>query len=163
MAKASFQHWLAFCVGKRADHHGRYIGDIWRYSHDQLEMRHDYIQWLFVTRNRATDHSEAPIWDEEVWQSIENKAEIISSVNRSVLTMLRYWGIDYSDKHFHLSQRNYERQKLWLSKHNHNQQRITRMLSALVLIGEPKIAQELNRFLRISATRHGVQPDSVQY
>ena len=105
----------------------------------------------------------SPIWDEEVWQSIENKAEIISSVNRSVLTMLRYWGIDYSDKHFHLSQRNYERQKLWLSKHNHNQQRITRMLSALVLIGEPKIAQELNRFLRISATRHGVQPDSVQY
>lgn len=163
MAQASFQHWLDFTIGKKTDNHGRHISDIWRYSNDQLEMRQDYIQWLFTTKNRTPTNPEAPVWNAEIWHDYEEKVQVISSVNRSVLTMLRYWGIEYNDKIFRLSARGRESQKLWLSTHNHNQQRISRMLSTLVLVGEPKVAQELNRFLRTSVIRHGVQTESVQF
>ena len=38
---------IGFYSGTEPDHRGRYLHEIQRWSDDQLEKVHDYIQWLF--------------------------------------------------------------------------------------------------------------------
>jgi hypothetical protein len=162
MQHASFQHWIDFTTGRCSDTHGRHISDIWAYQYEQLEIYNDYIQWLFPTNKQSQINPTAPMWDDALWQNCQNKTHIISSVNRSVLTMLKYFGIIYRNKKFHLIN-DPKRFKNWLVKDHHNQMRITRMLTTLVLVGEANVAHQLNLFLTHHVKRQGFRCQSLQY
>ena len=56
---------VRFYLGTEPDSSGRFIGDIRKWNHERLERTHDYIQWLFPTRNRSQFNSSAPTLDEE--------------------------------------------------------------------------------------------------
>ena len=52
---------IAFYSGKGTDDRGRRIDEIWRFSHEELESVHDYVQWLFPTRHESLYSPEAPV------------------------------------------------------------------------------------------------------
>lgn len=45
---------LDFYCGEATDAEGRFLKDIWSWADDDLEAVHDFIQWLFPARSRAS-------------------------------------------------------------------------------------------------------------
>lgn len=119
---------LRFYAGVGTDHRGRTIEDIWSFSRDELEHVHDYIQWLFPLDEPSAFNPDAPLVDAETATRFRDDAELRGHLQVS-LTMMRnfYFGGEST----------------WVTPHNHNFLRLTRMLKSLTLLGLGDKATEL--------------------
>ena len=136
---------VPFYLGLGHDNKSRMIDDILSWDSERLENIHDYIQWLFPLQEKSASNSLAPILTkEEVSEFRSNpilRAKILESFNK----LMEFYGfvcrkekgalvIVRSDK--------FKRQSHnWLTKHNHNFLRITRILKCLMLLGLEEYAQ----------------------
>lgn len=99
--------------------------DVSRFSLEELEKCHDYIQWAFPTEEASAFNPNAPFPGEE---TLRNFADIsVLSQRMSLLThrMIRFY---FHDPDFD-----------WVTPRNHNFLRITRILKCLKLF---KIKEE---------------------
>src|SRR5262245_50374790 len=121
------------------------ISEIRSFSHDDLESTHDFIQWLFPIRTRSRVNPDAPILDEATIHAFLTDERLRAELLASFRVMLDFYG-------FRLdappglpivvrSGVSKEQRRRWLSPHNHNFLRITRILSCLSTLGLPAYAQ----------------------
>lgn len=122
-------HLLRFYSGIGTDSRGRTLEDIWRFSRDDLERVHDYIQWLFPLAERSAFNPEAPLVDEETARRFRDDESLRANVQRSLDLMLSFYFEDPARE--------------WLTPHNHNFLRLTRILKSLTLLGLEHRAREL--------------------
>ena len=67
---------IDFYAGAGPDHQGRYLTEILKWSDDQLESVHDYIQWLFPLPERSGFNMNAPVLDERTIQEFRVRPDL---------------------------------------------------------------------------------------
>ena len=134
---------LQFYRGEGADESGRRIGDVWRYSVDELEGVHDYIQWLFPLEERSAFNPHAPLLDAETMAEFRRDATLRANVERSLGVMLEFYGFTLDGDQIARAPDFAARSRDWLRPGNHNFLRLTRILKSLALLGHEERAEEL--------------------
>ena len=142
---------VAFYRGDGRDHRGRLLGHIYGFSVDELELHHDYIQWLFPLPEPSGANAEAPLLSKEDVAAFESDDSLRKALLRSFHMMLRFYGLEVwagrpeikvvRGAHFA------ERRDVWLTRGNHNFLRISRMLRSLTLLGLGGYAKALLKSL----------------
>jgi hypothetical protein len=92
---------------------------------DALEVVHDYIQWLFPLPTRSMAQPDAPVLDAAEIDAIRADPRSVARLEQAAARMLRF----------------YEATGHWLTPHDHNHLRITRILECLRLLVGPDAAQ----------------------
>lgn len=134
---------LRFYAGDGTDDRGRTIEEIWGYSHEELESIHDYIQWLFPLAEQSAFNPGAPLVDAETAERFHRDEQLRKNLDRSLRVMLDFYGLAIAGKEILRVPTFGERSKSWLTPHNHNFLRLTRILKSLVLLGQADRAAQL--------------------
>lgn len=112
---------LSFLQDVGPDHQGRYLSDIWKFSDQQIEGTHDFIQWVFPLAEPSGAFPDAPVLEPAEIDLIHKSSPATMNLERSAQWFLDFLG----------------RSKGWLRPHDHNHLRITRMIrSQRLLLGE---------------------------
>ena len=106
--------------------------DILKYNDEQLEDKHDYIQYLFPLPIKSKFNPKAPVIGQIFIDEAINNIKIRKNIIKAFLRMIDFYGFNYIVKPFDLVDRGEE--KHWLTKNNHNYLRITRILKFLMLV-----------------------------
>ena len=129
---------LAVYGGEGADHLGRTRSEIVAWSDQRLEYTHDYIQWLFPLTEGSPVNPYAPVLDAETIAEFRARPELRSRLLESFDCMLAFYGLRRSGAGvavISLADNFAARARNWLTAHNHNHLRITRILKCLRLLG----------------------------
>jgi hypothetical protein len=129
-----------FYLGKVRDHAGRSIDEIWGYSFDKLELHHDYIQWLFPNPTPSPVNPEAPVLDRAAEAEFSRSEELRKRLMKSFEMMLRFYGfvLHWREGGAPVVERSpdfHARAENWLTPHNHNHLRLTRIMLCLTHCG----------------------------
>ena len=134
---------LRFYAGIGTDDRGRTIEDVWRLSFDDLEDIHDYIQWLFPLAERSAFNPGAPLVDAETARRFEGDPVLRQNLERSLRVMLGFYGLEIDVQRIVRAPSFAGRARNWLTPHNHNFLRLTRVLKSLALLGAGDRATQL--------------------
>ena len=146
---------LDFYIGRGKDAAGRRLEDIWRFSNEDLEENHDYIQWLFPLTDRSAFNPRAPILDEATIDRFRADESLRRNLERSLEVMLDFYGLELAGDRIGRASNFAERSANWLTSFNHNFLRLTRILKALTLLGLGVRAGQLFECLEDIYSTHG--------
>lgn len=121
---------VLFYESQCSDTRGRFLDDILKFSHYQLEKTHDYIQFLFPNRDESAVNPSAPVLTDAVVAEFKACPELRAAVKRSLDTMIKFYEMDKENP-------------WWCTKNNHNYLRCTRILNTLREFG---MTNELDQF-----------------
>ena len=125
---------VQFLNGTGIDHRGRSLDDILAWPDDQLEISHDYIQWLFPLSQPSTAVLGSPVLSAADIEAIRGDA----AAQRNLLRALDRMRLFYSGTTH------------WLTPGNHNHLRITRIISSLHKLAQPAAARDFYEFVKAS-------------
>lgn len=147
-----------FYCSRIKDHRGRSLDDLQDQNHDALEANHDYIQWLFPLPEPSQFNPDAPLLTEADMAAFRSNPALRQKLITSFRIVLRFYGVDAIAMLAGvqvLPTPDYEAQiRNWLTPHNHNYLRITRILRCLSLCGLEHLAQALLKRLEIIYQQH---------
>src|SRR5262249_48296300 len=121
------------------------IEEIWAFDHAQLEAVHNYIQQLFPLRTPGV--AEAPLLDDATVATFRAEEGLRQRLLRSLDLMLGFYGLQREQHEITRKASFTERSRNWLTPHNHNFLRLTRILSCLRELGLGEWSQALLRCL----------------
>lgn len=136
---------VLFYLEQGNDHKNRSLKKILSVSNYELEITHDYIQWLFPLSEASNYNINAPIVTENTIMEFENNSILVDNLKKSFYRMLDFYGLEIDDEDEIYPSYNYfdVRSKIWLTKNNHNYLRLTRILKSLKLLGLKKYSHKL--------------------
>lgn len=140
---------INFLLEVKPDVNGRMLSDILAFTDIQLEFDHQYIQWLFPLETMSQNVYESPILTEKEKEVIKESEIICRNINRALKRMACFY---LNNNH-------------WLSEHNHNHLRITRILIATQsLLGQIE-AERFYKIImkRITEMEAVVSPENIAY
>ena len=130
------------------DSEGRTLDDILSWDDDRLEAVHDYIQWLFPSRQPSAVNRFAPIATDATVRAFERDGTLRAGLRRAFERMLRFYGFHVRDGRVEIDDRRFAtRARIWLHAGNHNHLRLTRIMDALSTLGLRDEALALQRCL----------------
>jgi hypothetical protein len=119
----------AYLAGAGPDGRGRLVTDVLDFSDEQLEAVHDYIQWLFPLESRSGAQPGAPVLTPVEINGIRADQRATDTLMKATERMLRF----YRDTGW------------WLTGHDHNHLRITRILHSLRLLVGAEAAHSFHK------------------
>lgn len=140
---------IQFLQGTGPDGQGRRHTDILRFSDEELEETHDYIQWLFPLREESNAVPGSPhIGSDETVRILRDDEDVQENIVNALVRMERF----YRDNDF------------WLSQNDHNHLRITRILKSVALLSSKENARDFYDFImrRVEAAEP-VTEESLEY
>lgn len=140
---------IQFLRGTGVDSHGRYHSDILKFSDEELESSHNYIQWLFPLREPSEAVPESPfLEDEAMIETLRHDENVQESLVTALIRMHRF----------------YEKNDFWLRQGDHNHLRITRILKSISLLNTKENARDFYDFiLRRVEMAKPVTEESLEY
>ena len=130
---------VRFYLGQGPDTEGRSLRDIRGWSDERLEAVHDYIQWLFPTKQRSRFNPNAPRVEAEDVRAFQQDGRLRAELIASLRQMLGFYGFDYQEEGGHPiiepGDDWEEKSENWFHGGNHNLLRITRILDCLSTMG----------------------------
>jgi hypothetical protein len=115
------------------------LSHILGFGFDELEIHHDYIQWLFPLPEPSGANAEAPLLSKEDIAAFESDESLRRALLQSFYMMLQFYGLvvweGRPDIKVSRGAHFAERRDVWLTRGNHNFLRISRMLRSLTLLG----------------------------
>jgi hypothetical protein len=136
-----------FFAGGR-DHRGRSLDGILTWDDDDLESVHDYIQWLFPTRQPSAVNPFAPLVTDATVTAFLSDATLRERLRRAFERMLRFYGLRENDGPIEPDPERFAaRSPVWLHPGNHNHLRLTRIMESLATLGLQREARALQRCL----------------
>jgi hypothetical protein len=129
---------INFYLGNSPDSAGRYLSDILAWNDEELELCHDYIQWLFPLEEASQFNPDAPLLDEETIAAFLKSEELRGNMVLAFNRMLSFYNLTQeaeltNGKHCHVVPT--KESTPWMTKGNHNFMRLTRILRSLNLCG----------------------------
>jgi hypothetical protein len=136
-----------------ADADGRTLREILGWSDTTLEGVHDYIQWVFPTRQPSAVNPSAPLVTADTVRAFAADADLRAALLDAFTRMLGFYGlrrvagddggvrVEIDDARFA------ERAERWLRPNNHNHLRLTRIMQSLATLGRAEDAKALQRCL----------------
>src|SRR5262245_41132324 len=83
---------IAFFSGG-PDDRGRTLGQILAWEDDDLEVTHDYIQWVFPTPARSGVNPTAPLVTESTTAAFVARPDLRAGLSRALDRMLAFYGL----------------------------------------------------------------------
>lgn len=162
-----------FLLGKEVE--GKKLSKIWKYTNEEIENDHRFIQWIFPLDTISRHVIGAPyIQDMDFFKENPKEYERIKQnmIDGSLDLMLHYYGFEIKDLemdipnncikvHIGLTDNpNLD----WLTPHNHNYLRITRILKSLILFDLRPFAQGfLDALLDLNKDKDIIPADSIKH
>jgi hypothetical protein len=130
------------------DSEGRTLDEILGWDDDRLEAVHDYIQWVFPTRQLSGVNPLAPLVSEETIRAFASDAGLRDALERAFARMLRFYGLRTTAERAEIDEARFPaRSRVWLTPGNHNHLRLTRIMDSLSALGLRTRALALQRCL----------------
>ena len=130
------------------DDAGRTLAGILGWDDEQLEAVHDYIQWVFPTRQPSGVNPFAALVTAATVQAFELDARLRERLRHALDRMLVFYGLAWSGSRIVIDDPRFPaRARVWLRPGNHNHLRLTRILESLATLGLVAAAQALQRCL----------------
>jgi hypothetical protein len=142
---------IAFYSGG-TDDRGRTLEHILAWPDEELEMVHDYIQWVFPTITRSGVNWRAPLVRDTTRAAFASQPALGDALRRSLDRMLAFYGlcrtVNADGVRIAIDPARFaERAPEWLDPGNHNHLRLTRIMQSLAALGLLAEAQALQRCL----------------
>jgi hypothetical protein len=149
----SMNNLIAFYNGDMVHPDGYTMDEILAMDDYWLEVKHNYIQWLFPLKQPSGAVPGSPIITDREVELFRANSELKRKLKLSFLRMLKFYGFTLpfdSDNHpFVIKAPNFDTRKSgWLTPQNHNFRRISRILESLTLLGLPEVASMFFAALR---------------
>lgn len=130
---------IRFYLGEDTDSEGRWLRDLRGWNAGQLESVHDYIQWLFPTRQRSAFNPNAPGLDDATIRTFRTDERLRAALLDSFRQMLAFYGFRCREENgqpvVETSADWPARSREWFYAGDHNLLRITRVLDCLSTLG----------------------------
>ncbi len=130
-----------FYLGKTRHPLGVTIEQIWTWNDYRLEAEHTYIQWLFPLPEPSLAVPGSPVLTDSDVEWFRADAELQRRLLKSYARMLAFYGFVLQGSAVAPGDDFARRSAAWLTRHNHNHLRITRILKCLVLAGQRDAAE----------------------
>lgn len=138
---------VAFYSGGR-DADGRTLDEILGWNDDLLEGVHDYIQWLFPTRQPSGVNPSAPLVTDETARAFHSDPALRDRLRDALDRMLTFYGLRRTKNRIDVDPGRFVmRARVWLRPGNHNHLRLTRIMDSLAALGLTGEARALQRCL----------------
>jgi hypothetical protein len=142
---------VSFYSGGKDDA-GRTLAEILGWSDYYLEVTHDFIQWLFPTRQPSGVNPSAPLVTDETVAAFQARADLRERLLAALDRMLAFYGLrrqlDAGEPEITFDPASYPRRSPeWLRPDDHNHLRLTRMMQSLSALGLHGEARALQRCL----------------
>lgn len=124
---------------------GHSYSQVMRYSDDELEAHHDFVQFLFPTKQQSKyAKGSTPITDIEI-SIFKTNLTLMNKFKQALVRMSSFYGLKFDEKTNSFSYANgyQNRFKEWVQSGNHNFLRLTRILTCLNLMDMSKEAGSL--------------------
>ena len=138
---------VSFYRGGR-DSEGRAVADILAWDDERLEAVHDYIQWVFPTKQPSGVNPAAPLVTAGTISEFEKDPLLRAGLRSSLDRMLRFYGLRRNGGRIEMDAARFtERARNWLNPGNHNHLRLTRIMDSLGTLGLRDDAEAMRRCL----------------
>ena len=138
---------VAFYAGGR-DAGGRTLAEILSWHDDRLEGVHDYIQWLFPTRQPSGVNPDAPLVTDATVAAFAADLVLRDRLRLALERMLGFYGLHRKGGRIEIDPSSFPRRaRVWLRPNNHNHLRSTRIMQSLAALGLRDDAVALQRCL----------------
>jgi len=125
-----------FYRGERGNCNGHRLDDILTWNNGQLEMDHDYIQWIFPSNEPSMMNGDAPVMTREDCQVFQSDPELQEKVKQAFVRFLSFLEFKLvEDEPNSVLIVSATDTPWWLRRFNHTMLRVTRMLKSLRLTG----------------------------
>lgn len=155
-----------FYRGDATDSEGRWLSEILGWDDEELEVVHDYIQWLFPLEEPSRFNPDAPLLTATDKAEFQRDPVIRVNFMKSYSRFLSFLGLSRHDSGAISEGPNFSRRTddVWRSP-NHNWLRITRVLTSLCLAGFEAEARQLYARLEAlySSRRFPVTAETFAY
>lgn len=149
------------------DHRGRSMRSIQRFSLEELEGEHDYIQWLFPLPEGSGVLAQAPRLTNTDLDAFRGDPSLRAELRRSLDVMLAFYGSTMQGDPPVVSPTDTftDRAEVWLTAGNHNHLRLSRIVRSCALLGLEKEARALQQYLLAIAAANParVTPETVEF
>ena len=135
---------------KAKDGENRTLDDILKFTDNELEYHHDFIQILFPLPERSPINPRAPVINKETRDAFVQRQELRQQYFRSLVCIARFYGFDITSETIANDkvaifmkpdpQRFDRNSKLWRTRFGHNHLRITRIIRSLRVLGMEDLA-----------------------
>jgi hypothetical protein len=123
-----------FHRGTGTDDQGRTLADLWRFSDEEFELIHDFIQWMFPLREPSQYNPRAPILIEADIAEFQANEVLRDNLRRSFEMFLAFVGLSYHEAKVARAEDFEQKRQIWQYP-NHNWLRITRVLASTRTLG----------------------------
>lgn len=138
---------VEFYSGGR-DAAGRTLEAILAWEDERLEAVHDYIQWLFPTRQPSGVNPFAPLVTADTVRAFTADDTLRQGLRRALDRMLAFYGLRRQADRIEIDAARFPaRARTWLNPGNHNHLRLTRIMGSLSALGRRDDALALKRCL----------------
>jgi hypothetical protein len=140
---------LEFLGGEGTDGAGRTLDEVLAFDDRALERHHDYIQWLFPLREPSGANPDAPVLTAAEIGAVRASPGLRGAVEKALGRMTRFYA---ANDH-------------WLTAHDHNHLRITRIIRSVGLLLGPQAAERFYNGIseREARAGHPVSPRNRRY
>ena len=138
-----------FLKGNKPDIHKRYLKDIWMMSDNQIENKHNFIQWIFPLNVKSNAVPSSPILTKKEIISIKKSETAQKNIEKSA-----EWFLEFLSSNSH-----------WICQNNHNHYRITRVIKSLRLIHSNEEAEKFKNSIMnlIQGNEKKINLTNIQY
>lgn len=138
---------VEFFSGGR-DAAGRTLDDILSWDDERLEAVHDYVQWLFPTRQPSGVNPFAPLVTDGTVRVFAEDETLRTRLRHALDRMLTFYGLRRQGARIDIDAARFPaRARTWLTPGNHNHLRLTRVMDSLSALGLRDDARALQRCL----------------
>ncbi|HEX5473721.1 MAG TPA: opioid growth factor receptor-related protein [Vicinamibacterales bacterium] len=140
------------------DHRRRTLDQILSWTDEGLESVHDYVQWVFPTRQPSGVNPHAPLVTDATVRAFSDSADLRARLRQAFRRMLLFYGLRFDpDGAIGADPERFaSRARVWLHPGNHNHLRLTRIMESLSTLGLRDDALALQRCLIEAVARdHG--------
>src|SRR5579872_6353403 len=133
-----------FYRGEGTDAEGRLLTEMWTWSDEDLEITHDFIQWMFPLTEPSQYNPGAPILTEEDVTAFRADEQLRANLQKSFDRILAFLGLTHSENGTIVEGPRFSERvsEIW-AEPNHNWLRITRILRSLYMLGLSHEARHL--------------------
>ena len=139
----------AYLIGQGRDAQGRRIDDVLGMPDADLELHHDYIQWLFPLPTASAAVPGSPVLSAVEIETIRSDPQARDALQRAARRMISFYS---ANDH-------------WLVPYDHNHLRITRIIQSLRLLVDQDAAETFHAIVSARNERAGspVNARSLRY
>lgn len=148
---------IPFYYGLEANNDQVTLQQILSWDDGQLEVVHNYIQWLFPLETPSQFNLTAPVLDPPTMDTFHHSALLKHQLLRSFRRMLTFFGLqmDEATRAITRAPNFHTRAAVWLTPGNHNFLRITRIIHSLERLGLPEYSRACLAIMQEIAQNEG--------